>query len=804
MATKTIRGARPSKRVKAVAAATTGPKKKASPATAPRTKSLTNSPTPTKAKTIILIHGLANKPPEDVLKCQWDRALFGFELGERSRLAYWVNRERYPKAQEATCESGDLIDVGEPPASEKGILAVGLPKPPTLEEEVEALAETEAQREVLLALAERLDRGESLSRETESKARSIEAKVLPLPGFLRRWITRQTTKLFLRDAHDLFFNEEQRELMRESLRERLRPGGGPFVLIAHSQGSMIAYDVLSRLDPAEFDIALFITIGSPLALTEVKDQIKILTGQKKLLVPRCVRRWINVADRLDPVALDANLAKEYAPRDGVKVEDVRVKNPDGPKHAHSGTGYLSTDVVRRAVRETVDLGLFQPVSRFVIARDVSKAIERAPSASRHEVLIELSEVGDGPSDLDALRQTIVEQIRSVSLETPERETELHIEELKRFVAARLTREEIETLASRHSGTGKALRRIWKNAEKRALIEASTNTLQVRPAHQAYHAFGQGIGWAVLDTGVNAAHPHFALHENIATQWDCTQRGKLVPGGTANDGNGHGTHVAGIIAGSLEVGKKAPRTLAGMAPKSKLHVYKVLDDDGSGRDAWIIKALDHIAEVNERSSGLAIQGINLSLGGSFEVDVYACGHSPLCRELRRLWRQGVVVVIAAGNEGFAVLSGEHGAIPANMGLSIGDPGNLEESIVVGSVHKENPHTYGTSYFSSRGPTADGRQKPDLVAPGERILSCRHEILGGKEKSVEDLYIELSGTSMAAPHVSGLVASFLSLHREFIGYPDRVKEILLSSCTDLRRERNVQGAGMPNLVKMLVSV
>lgn len=239
-------------------------------------KSTAGAPAPAsgKAQTIVMIHGLANKPPEDVLKCQWDRALFGFDLGERSRLAYWVNRERYPQPEETTCEDGDLIDVGEPPASEMGALSLRRAELPSVEEEVEDLAESEAERALLLALADRLERGDSEELEQERRARAIQAKVLPLPGFLRRWITRQMTKLFLRDAHDFFFNDEQRELMRESLRERLRPGGGPFVLIAHSQGSMIAYDVLSRLDPAEFDIALFVTIGSPLALTEVKDQIK--------------------------------------------------------------------------------------------------------------------------------------------------------------------------------------------------------------------------------------------------------------------------------------------------------------------------------------------------------------------------------------------------------------------------------------------------------------------------------------------------------------------------------------------------
>ncbi|MGE5161964.1 MAG: S8 family serine peptidase, partial [Betaproteobacteria bacterium] len=173
-----------------------------------------------------------------------------------------------------------------------------------------------------------------------------------------------------------------------------------------------------------------------------------------------------------------------------------------------------------------------------------------------------------------------------------------------------------------------------------------------------------------------------------------------------------------------------------------------------------------------------------------------------QELRRLWNQGVLVCIAAGNEGYAVLEGADGPIQSNMDLSIDDPANLEEGITVGSVHKLNPHTYGVSFFSSRGPTADGRMKPDLVAPGERILSAAHTA-PADATAEPDLYVEMSGTSQAVPHVSGLLAAFLSVRREFVGYPNRVKAILLDHATDLARDPYIQGRGLPNLVKMLLN-
>src|SRR5204863_4309764 len=140
--------------------------------------------------------------------------------------------------------------------------------------------------------------------------------------------------------------------------------------------------------------------------------------------------------------------------------------------------------------------------------------------------------------------------------------------------------------------------------------------------------------------------------------------------------------------------------------------------------------------------------------------FACGQSPLCNVVDRLARSGVVVVVAAGNTGYGYTETQaRGSVAAGLTLSINDPGNAERAITVGSTHRDSPHIYGVSYFSSKGPTGDGRIKPDLVAPGEKILSCA---AGNKLQQLEGVkpedavYVEDSGTSMAAPHVSGAIA------------------------------------------------
>jgi subtilisin family serine protease len=753
--------------------------------------SLVKAGQPPTVGTVIYIHGIGNKPEASILKCQWDRALFRAEMGDRTRLAYWVDRERYPSPEDGNCADGERLRPPEPEWPDIGGASVRSSR------EEAALRPADQRR--LDAIEARM-----LAATAPPKAGDKRAKVLPFKP-VRAIVTRLITRLFLHDVRDFLFDAERRGRMEDTLRRRIAAGGGPFIVVAHSQGSMIAYDVLRALKREDADVRLFLTIGSPLGMDEVQDVLKDIGGP--LRVPECVERWVNVAERLDPVALDPELKGEFARNGrGAQVEDIDVRNPDWQSNPHSSTGYLATEAVRTVVREVAGSAFTQVISRAVIVRDLVRDLENGHAEQRFPTLIQI-DIPEGDTDdgsIDDRRRRLRERIEQLAKQRAAPPELVRLQVMRRFVSADLTREDIETLRTEFNQL--QIQRIWKNLSKRALIAQSSGTVQARPAHLGYGAKGKGVTWAVLDTGIAAQHPHFRRADgknSVIEQWDCTRPGDPVvhkPGQKSFDSldrNGHGTHVAGIIAGGI-----AGSDYLGLAPEARLIGFKVLKDSGEGEDAFVIKALDKVAEINEKAGRLVIHGLNLSLGGSFDPMSYNCGHTPLCQELRRLWNQGVVVCVAAGNEGYAVLEGEDGPIQSNMDLSIGDPANLEEGITVGSVHKLNPHTYGISYFSSRGPTADGRMKPDLVAPGERILSAAHTA-AANATAEKELYVEMSGTSQATPHVSGLLAGFLSVRTEFIGYPNRVKKILLDHCTDLGRDVYIQGRGMPNLVKMLLN-
>jgi hypothetical protein len=262
---------------------------------------------------------------------------------------------------------------------------------------------------------------------------------------------------------------------------------------------------------------------------------------------------------------------------------------------------------------------------------------------------------------------------------------------------------------------------------------------------------------------------------------------------------HGTHVAGILGASRKVaelaGNKAnPDFADGMCPDISLYDFRVLGPDLKDTEFAIIAALQFIRYLNDRDSFFTIHGANLSLSIPHDVRNFACGRTPVCEECERLVASGVVVVAAAGNHGYKSFETKDGSYDSYAAFSITDPGNADSVITVGATHRFWPHTYGVSFFSSRGPTGDGRMKPDLVAPGERI---RAPLPGGE-------WGDFDGTSMAAPHVSGAAAMLMARYSELIGQPLRLKSLLCQSATDLGRERSFQGHGMLDVLRAFQSI
>ena len=405
-----------------------------------------------------------------------------------------------------------------------------------------------------------------------------------------------------------------------------------------------------------------------------------------------------------------------------------------------------------------------------------------------------------------------------------------------FFASMTARQIVALLAAddelvRRSRMRPLIERIWQDHVVTASIVDSIPTVKADAVHTSFSALGDGIVWAVIDSGVEH-HAHFVKYQNLLLPDGLSHRDYLgsapvdVAINNLVDEFGHGTHVAGIIAGEWSgsappiaatrvrdegthrvsyVGSPLVGSVGGVAPKCKIVSMRVLDAMGTGYASGIISALEDVLAINDYGRNVRIHGVNLSVGYTFNPDWESCGATPLCTTVDRLVASGVIVVVAAGNSGDVLLASAHGGQrQTGAGISINDPGNAERAITVGSCYKKAPHTLGIAASSSKGPTGDGRPKPDLVAPGERVLSCAAAVRVAAAGCAPPIsYIEDSGTSMAAPHVSGAAAAYLSARTEFIGRPDDIKSLMTGSATDLRRDRSFQGAGLIDVFRMFVN-
>jgi serine protease AprX len=495
------------------------------------------------------------------------------------------------------------------------------------------------------------------------------------------------------------------------------------------------------------------------------------------------------------------------------------------------------------------------VTDSVVSRPLMERMQQAGAREVIGVIIEVStDHPDGPA---RAVEMVVEFVAEVAPNAPVRRSRARS---SRYVAAGLTARQIRALVARdqqearkptaqpdlapdgspvtkdpsrrsrppHAAPRWAIHRIWPNFEVGALIHRTVSTMKCDAARRSFSAAGEGIVWAVLDSGIQGDHPHFRMHNNLTLPAKLEHR-SFIDGDEdpLQDLAGHGTHVAGIIAGEQVASKDDPLVaatwfqdenasrsgarleiehIAGMAPQVTLMSCKVLRADGSGDVAALLDALEYISELNGDGRELAVHGVNLSVGYPFDPSWFGTGLTPVCREVDRLVRSGVLVVVAAGNTGYGyALDESQRQMRLPFAMTINDPGNADRALTVGST-STRPHTTGISYFSSKGPTGDGRLKPDLVAPGERVVSAGAGTLlaQARTREPEATYVEDSGTSMAAPHVSGVAAAFLSVHREFVGRPEEVKRILMDTSTDLGRSRTFQGAGLVDAMRAIQSV
>lgn len=301
--------------------------------------------------------------------------------------------------------------------------------------------------------------------------------------------------------------------------------------------------------------------------------------------------------------------------------------------------------------------------------------------------------------------------------------------------------------------------------------------------------GSGIGVAVLDSGVASK---LDLMTASGLQSRIVYSESFVAGTDASDQYGHGTHVAGIVGGNgaASTGANFKRTLKGIAPNANIINLKVLDANGMGNVSDVITAVDRAIQLK---STYNIRVINLSLGTpvyeSYTLD-------PLCQEVEAAWKAGIVVVVAAGNYGRSNSMGVNGY------GTIASPGNDPYVITVGATK-----TNGTPWrsddsvasYSSKGPTAfDHIVKPDLVAPGNNVVSLMapnctiasqfpqtlvpnsyYQVNAAPGNSTD--YFRLSGTSMATPVVAATAA--LMLEKQPTLTPDQVKARLMKTATKI---------------------
>ena len=290
-------------------------------------------------------------------------------------------------------------------------------------------------------------------------------------------------------------------------------------------------------------------------------------------------------------------------------------------------------------------------------------------------------------------------------------------------------------------------------KKRNVIMYRVRSITNTPSAHRRHINGEGVTVAFLDTGI---YPHPDFEDRILAFRDFRNR-KIRP----YDDSGHGTHVAGICCGS---GKLSGGRYAGIAPKASIVAVKVLDREGNGSKDQVVESVHWILE---NCSTYGIRILNVSVGA---INSQKEKNTELIACMEEAWDAGIVVVAAAGNMG-----PENGSITA--------PGNSRKVITVGAY---DDCAFPNGCYSGRGPTQECICKPEITAPGSNIRSCCNDCIRKRKN-----YCSKSGTSMAAPVVSGAVALLLQQEPDLTNV--EVKMRLKNCARNLNLPKSRQGWG-----------
>jgi hypothetical protein len=290
---------------------------------------------------VVYVHGNGNKVRANLLKRQWDQALFGRDAGVGSRMAYWAPLLHPKPLPDPELDEIEMVGPVAPETPETllsdPVRAAGDIPGGALDSYARAMAYT----------AEAVVEGEQRQAQADGE---VMPEVLPLPRALRVRAFEQLVSVTFKDVHAYFFGDYA-EQMRAVLRETMADLEEPFVIVAHSLGTIIAYDVLREEASSGFEIPLFVTVGSPLGVREIQDLVK-----NPLQVPAGVGAWLNASDARDVVALDHTLRPEYRPPD--RVIDLMVVN-SSPNH-HGIRDYLAAGAVRDPVMAALSPEGLQP------------------------------------------------------------------------------------------------------------------------------------------------------------------------------------------------------------------------------------------------------------------------------------------------------------------------------------------------------------------------------------------------------------------------------------------------------------